>query len=435
MADSPALLAARTKVRDLSKKALDALNDPRSTTAQKKTVLDQVEPELKTWTEEVQTLTRFEETKTAIGLHGLDALGGSGDGGLSLGAKGPRSTLVSALEAKGYVRINPPRLEAMRDQQAQAMFAALKSGQGFKVEVKDVSGATSSTNVEETSIPDAKPLPWVVRREPTRVMSLIPSMATNSRIVEWFLQTTAATGAGPVPEGGLKPNSSVAYAARLAYMTKIAHVTELTDESLADWPYLRQILDLDMQNGLIDAENAELLSAVLGAANAGGDPNASRFSGLLNTSGILTRVYQVGTGAGGDNPIDTISRSEDDLRNGASFTEPDGIVMHPTNWGYLKRQKDSQGRYLLSPDQQSATDPRLHGLPVVLTTKMPVGTALVGAFAESTAAYLRAGIRIDATNGGAEQFKHNTTLVRAEERLSLTVPRPAGLVKLTALPS
>jgi HK97 family phage major capsid protein len=98
------------------------------------------------------------------------------------------------------------------------------------------------------------------------------------------------------------------------------------------------------------------------------------------------------------------------------------------------RLKDSNGRYYLTPDALgSAADPRPWGAPVVLTTQMTAGTALLGSFSDSVVAYVRNGIRVETSGMGETQFKNNTTLVRAEARLVLTVPRPAGLVKVTGL--
>jgi hypothetical protein len=57
----------------------------------------------------------------------------------------------------------------------------------------------------------------------------------------------------------------------------------------------------------------------------------------------------------------------------------------------------------------------------------------MGAFGESVAVYVREGIRVETANQGTTQFTTNTTLVRCEERLILTVPRPTGLLKVTGL--
>jgi flagellar biosynthesis regulator FlaF len=52
----PTLLEAKDKVRELSKKALEVTEDTTMTAAEMKTALDKLEPEIKTWTDEVQSL-------------------------------------------------------------------------------------------------------------------------------------------------------------------------------------------------------------------------------------------------------------------------------------------------------------------------------------------------------------------------------------------
>jgi hypothetical protein len=75
--------------------------------------------------------------------------------------------------------------------------------------------------------------------------------------------------------------------------------------------------------------------------------------------------------------------------------------------------------------------PDLFGVPIVLTTQIVVGTVLIGDFAGSVAVYVREGLRIETADQGTAQWTGNTTLVRAEERLLLTVPRPTGPLSLT----
>jgi hypothetical protein len=50
-------------------------------------------------------------------------------------------------------------------------------------------------------------------------------------------------------------------------------------------------------------------------------------------------------------------------------------------------------------------------------------------------AYLRAAPRLEVApfGGGTNEFISNQTLVRAEERLALTCPRPQAIVKITGL--
>jgi hypothetical protein len=58
---------------------------------------------------------------------------------------------------------------------------------------------------------------------------------------------------------------------------------------------------------------------------------------------------------------------------------------------------------------------------------MPVGTVLVGNLQAAARVYVRESPRIDFSLGGRDEFIHNITLCRAEERLALAVVRPTAI--------
>ena len=64
--------------------------------------------------------------------------------------------------------------------------------------------------------------------------------------------------------------------------------------------------------------------------------------------------------------------------------------------------------------------------PVVVTSAMVPGTALVGAFSTGAQVFRRGGLTVEASNSHSDYFRKNLTAVRAEERLGLAVYRPAA---------
>lgn len=300
------------------------------------------------------------------------------------------------------------------DDQARELYDAAKSARSLAVDLKT---PTDSTSILPAGISGYRLPPLTMRREPTRVLELLPTVGTD-RPVETYYTTTGTTAAAAVAEGGAKPQSSLSYTAATATMTKIAHYVSVTDETLSDFSGFMQALQSDMVAGLILKESTELLTATVTGAH--------KFAGLLPSAGI-TRAKDVEMG------YDTIALAFDDLRNGTSYVEPDGIVMHPTDWGTLRRLKDDVGRYYIDPDPSQAAPLSLWGVPVKLTTGITQGTALVGSFAEGALAFIREGIRVEVANQGTTEFTTNTTLIRAEERLSLAVVRPTCFVKVTGL--
>jgi HK97 family phage major capsid protein len=76
---------------------------------------------------------------------------------------------------------------------------------------------------------------------------------------------------------------------------------------------------------------------------------------------------------------------------------------------------------------------RYWGLPVVVTTAITSGTALVGAFKLGAQIWDREGITVDATNSDQDDFTFNRMAIRVEERLALAIYRPNAFCKVTGI--
>ncbi len=123
-----------------------------------------------------------------------------------------------------------------------------------------------------------------------------------------------------------------------------------------------------------------------------------------------------------------------DLRNGSAFAQPDGVVMNPTDWSAMRRLKDSQNRYLLTPDPTADVTPSLWGCSVILTTDMPAGTAVVGAFQLGGLLHVRQGMTVEVNNRSDQDWTHNTSTFRAELREALATLRPAAFNRVQLAP-
>ena len=169
--------------------------------------------------------------------------------------------------------------------------------------------------------------------------------------------------------------------------------------------------------------NAETLHIV--QAGYSGGPTGVAFTGLLATSGTLTRT--VGT----DTLLDALNEAFVDLRSEPRSRTPKLVILHPQTWAALRREKDSTGRYILGlPDgpaslaydgsrcqsdaqrhyngvpEQGHFDHRLRlsewGVPVCETTQRPAGTGVVLS--------VKAGAAVGSTRMGMSW----STTVRAE---------------------
>lgn len=257
------------------------------------------------------------------------------------------------------------------------------------------------------------------RYEPTRIMDLMPVSGTVAPVVEYARITGVTNPAAAVAPGGTKPDLGLTHAVVEARVTKIAATVSTVDESLADYPNFSTLLSAELLAAVVAAENAQLLA---------GNGTAPNMTGLLTTAGILTRA--AGTG---ESNLDTLEQAINDLRVGAAKADASAIVLHPNDWGAVRRAKSSGSGMYLAVDPLSGSASTLWGVGVRTTTDIAEGTAVVGNFEIGSAALVRQSLMIETDFGRSDGFVTNTTRFRCEERLALAVYRPAAFVEVTGL--
>ena len=132
--------------------------------------------------------------------------------------------------------------------------------------------------------------------------------------------------------------------------------------------------------------------------------------------------------------------------SGSSFLEPDAIVMHPTNFLTTRLLRDGTGGtagqfYGGGPftgaygngGASGLFAQSLWGKPVILSSVVGAGTALVGSFGQAAKIYRRGGPTVEASNSHASYFQSNLVMLRAESRLALCVYRPAAFTAVSGL--
>jgi HK97 family phage major capsid protein len=130
-----------------------------------------------------------------------------------------------------------------------------------------------------------------------------------------------------------------------------------------------------------------------------------------------------------DTVLDTLLKMI--LQVSLSYYEADGFVLHPVDWfERVLLQKDTQGRYLFG-DPHSLTEYRVWGQPVVPTQAQTQGTALTGAFSMGAAIWDREDANIRVSENVNDDFIKNMVRILCEERVALTVYRPAAFIKGT----
>lgn len=225
-------------------------------------------------------------------------------------------------------------------------------------------------------------------------------------------------GATTVHAGGLMPETSLTTVATILEARKIGIFTTLIDELLADFETFSQYTEVELQRQITDAENWQILN---------GDGTGDNLLGLLNVSGTLSRMK-----SGSDTALDTIEQGISDLRNGPNYCEPDALLVHPLTWSAIRRTKNTLGNYVLGdPGQTTVND--VWGVPVLQTTQITPGIAVLGNLEIATQGFIREGITLAMSNSGGTDFESGKVKLRATERLTLGVARPTAINILTGL--
>ena len=431
----PTILEAKDKVRSLSRKALEVVEDPDMSTSEKKSALDPLEADIKSWAEEVTTLTRFEESKKAFRAQAGDM--GSTDDAPATAPAAPRQEPVVPAQRKSF---GQQFVEA-------AGFKSLGSvsGRGGAWSTGDIElkatlteGTLGTPGGGYPFVQTPTVLPGITQTlfQPLTIEGLLPSGTTESPLLRYLVETAVTNAAATVAEGALKPESALTFSKVDETLKKIATFLPVSDEMLEDYAQIQSYIDSRLQLFVRLQKEVQLLR---------GDGTGTNLVGLLNRVGLAPPVVKgnatppVGSATGvyaspsTDNDMDAIYRQITQVRV-TSFLEPDAVVIDPAGWMTIQLSKNTQGTYYATgPFIAVGASPSLWGKPVVPTTAMPAGTALVGAFGAATQVFNKGGLTVEASNSHADFFQRNLTAIRAETRCLLAVYRPGALGAITGL--
>lgn len=277
-------------------------------------------------------------------------------------------------------------------------------------------------------------VPTLFRR--LTVADLLPQGQMSSPTLIYVQETAVTNNAATVAEGALKPLSDITLAQVTEVARKIATLGKISDEMLSDINYIQSYLNGRLTLFVQLAEEDQIL-------NGNGTP--PNLTGLMNRAGLTAAQAK-----GADTALDAIYKEITKIRLG-SFLEPDGIVLHPTDWQGIRLAKDGQQQYYGGGPFQygpygngsfgggnetnmlTSGAERLWGVRVIVTPAIAAGTALVGAFTTSAQLWRRSGLTVEMSNSNNDDFEKNMVTVRVEERVALEVARPAGFGKVTGL--
>lgn len=183
---------------------------------------------------------------------------------------------------------------------------------------------------------------------------------------------------------------------------------------------------------------AKVLALAEDLAFIGGDGTANKPLGIINTSG----VNEVTLGANGGTPsFDTIYDAlyQVELNSGAASA----WIMHPRTKNTLRKIKDSGGQYIYNVSPSLREPDSLMGIPVYLTTQIPVNLTvgsstdcsyiICGQFDEAIIGE-RLGMEFSIDQSGTA-FEYYQSWIRAISRLDFTLRTPEVFCKVTGVRS
>lgn len=375
----------------------------------------------RTWSEKRDEYDRRDaDIKAAIdSLKALQAVDGdplAGDQGEP--ATGAKSLHEQIADSDGY----------------KSAVVAVKGGERFASSMDIKATVLQSGQGAGTVIPtyQAGVIPTLFRR--LTVADLMPNTGISGPTLIYMQETAVTNAAATVAEGAAKPQSDVTIAQVTETIRKIATTAKVSDEMLADAQYVSGYIQGRLVLFVQLAEEDQLLN---------GNGTAPNLRGLNNRTGLATAVAVPGTPTQTDR-LDSLYSQISAIRANA-FLEPDGIIMHPTDWKTIRLNKDANNQYFgggpftgAYGNGANSTDsgnlgenPDVWGCRVVVTPAQAQGTVLVGAFSTAAQVFRRTGITVEMTNSNEDDFKNNLVAMRAEERLGLAVYRPGAIGKVT----
>ncbi len=250
-----------------------------------------------------------------------------------------------------------------------------------------------------------------------RIRDLLMVGRTSSNLIEYTKESVFTISAASVYEasperfeGVKKAQSSITFTLATAAVVTIAHYMKASKQVLGDAPQLESYINGRLTYGLKLEEEEQILN---------GTGAAGELNGLNNQATAYSR------GATGDTAVDTLRKAITQAQ--LSNYMVDGIVLNPADWEGVELTKSTDGHYIWARPEQLA-GPSLWGLPVVPSNTQPAGTFLVGAFGMAAQLWDRedASVQVGYEN---DDFTRNLVTMLAEERIALTVFRPAGLIK------
>lgn len=329
----------------------------------------------------------------------------------------PVEQIVQARSVGEFVTTSPAYREFCKGNGRRTL--SLEVPFGFSRTTGDPATTTGLTSI------DKQPGILLLGQQPPRVADLMTQTPTNNTTIRYISENSLTNAATAVAENGSLPEATWDLVETDAAVRKIGVIGRVTDEFFQDYDATRDYINNRLAYMVAIKEDNALLNA---------DASANQIRGLLQFAGIQTQAQ------GTDTALDALYKAINKVRT-VGFFEPDAIVLHPNDLQNFRLMKDKNGQYYFGgPFTGSYGQPGspgfvlfIWGLPVVWTTSIASGTALVGAFRMGAQIFRKLGLTIETTNSDASDFQFNRIAIRANTRLTLACYRPLAFCTATGL--
>lgn len=254
-------------------------------------------------------------------------------------------------------------------------------------------------------------------QRPISLLDYLPSQTVQvgSTGFRFMLETTYTNAAAELAEAGTYAEGALAMTEQMVPIRKVGVTIPVTDEQLEDvgsvQDYLTQRLGFMLRQ--------RLESQVLSGAGTG-----NLIKGLTAFSGVLTQAK------GSDNGYDAIYKAITKIR-AQGYTEPNLLVIHPTDWQAMRIAQNSVGSYIWDNPAVGGAQ-TMYGLPVIVSTVTAQGTAVLMDTNFASVVY-RHGIEFVTTNSHSDEFLAGIQRIRADVRAAVALYRGPAVATVTGL--
>lgn len=173
-------------------------------------------------------------------------------------------------------------------------------------------------------------------------------------------------------------------------------------------------------SGVLESRLVADVRNKLDTALLSGDGANKSILGLLNQPDVTTGVFDA---SDPDSIIDAIGALN------ALEVNPNRLIVSGTDFTAMRKLKDNDGRYLLTPDISAGAVGSIHGIPVSITNKLSAGKAIM-ADMSAVAVVRDIDPRVDILK---ERYAdYDQTGIRVVTRYDLGLIRPNAVAILTA---